>query len=178
MVGSPSSESSTRRWHRLIEHYTPDGTLGRLILAACVGTASATALFIAAIVTSAMAGLWFFLAPLAAGFGLAAGLLAIVTLWPVYLSLIGNVESPRAYMKAGTHSASDSFDTGTIQSFASSDSEDAVANLKRQYAAGDISEKELDERVENLLHVDEVASRASEERRYESKNAGRQKERN
>lgn len=82
-----------------------------------------------------------------------------------------------------------SFDAGATQSattgmhtdtsLSNDRSDGAVDNLKRQYAAGNLSEEELDQRVENLLHVDEVASQAKEKRRRkESTGVSRQRERN
>ena len=172
MVGSPPSKSRTHRWHRVVEHYTPSGALGRLILAACTGTVSFSGFLVAAAVINTVSALWFLVAPLAAGFSIATALLTLVTLWPVYLSLIGNVESPESYMNKGRTTARPV--EASAASFGATPerepADDAIDEIKRQYAEGDITEEELDERVENLLRVDEVRSRANRRKRQKQRN--------
>ncbi|WP_135829639.1 SHOCT domain-containing protein [Halorussus halobius] len=154
MDGPPLGKSNRQSWHELVEHYTPDGWLGRLLLAAATGTVGGTALFLAFFV-------WPILAPLAAAVGLAGVGLALVALWPVYLSLIGNVESASAYPVGGaSRTATDAdsvFGVDATDSTAggdADDSDDAVELLKRRYAAGDITEEEFERRVDDLLDAD------------------------
>jgi uncharacterized membrane protein len=63
-------------------------------------------------------------------------------MWPIYLSLIGNVESTKAYTQMNTTPSHDESGDGSL------------AIVKRQYAAGHISEREFERRVENLLSTD------------------------
>jgi hypothetical protein len=73
----------------------------------------------------------------------------------VYLSLIGNIDSPEAYGRNGSKAAqsiagTDEYDEG--------DAEPAEI-LKRKYAAGEISDSEFERRLDNLLDADEVTRR-------------------
>ncbi|EMA41433.1 hypothetical protein C447_01225 [Halococcus hamelinensis 100A6] len=86
--------------------------------------------------------LWTPIALVLAAVGSGAVLLSVVMLWPVYLSLIGNLESTRAYSKTNTTTT-----TGT-------DHDDPLTVVKRQYAAGTISETEFERRVGTLLDTD------------------------
>lgn len=144
-------------WHRLIERYTPDGILGRLLLGAvgCGVSASALTLAVWGAVTFTPLSLAFAL--LTGVVGLAAGVLGVTTLWPVYLSLIGNVDSPAAYAErvAGSPAA--------VSAGCETD-EDDVARLKRRYAAGDLSEGEFERRLDRLLEADERVRRRDDDR--------------
>ncbi|QLG27612.1 SHOCT domain-containing protein [Halorarum halophilum] len=139
--------SPLRRLHRLLEHYTPDGTLGRLLLGGPL-LVLAPVLFFGgfAMVTGAMSflvfvtGLVFLLA------SPPSLVLGVVCLWPVYLSLIGNLESPEAY-------------PGTNRPTGRSDYEEDAnpeATLKRRYAEGDITREEFEERLDALLDAGEL----------------------
>ncbi|WP_436346283.1 SHOCT domain-containing protein [Natronorubrum sp. FCH18a] len=145
MTPRSSRRSLVRRFRSRVEHYTPDGALGRWLLGSGVGTV----------------GLWFFALAFFDGtlsifvsvllLGLAAPLLlfAGLVLWPVYLSLIGNLESPDAYSVGdGTTAEPDTAsETG---------GEDPLEVVKRRYANGEITEAEFEHRLENLLEVDSV----------------------
>ena len=150
---STASDASTGRGlHRLIEHYTPQGTLGRVLLGV-VALGLSPVLLLGAV--AGMGG-FFSLLPFVAGVlslvgGVAAALVGVVALWPVYLSAIGNVESPADYM-GGT--------AGRRRSPpASLDAEetdlDAEELLKRRYASGDLSREEFERRLDTLLDGDE-----------------------
>lgn len=138
--------SPLRRLHRLLEHYTPDGTLGRLLLGVPLFVLAPVLFFGGiAMFTGAMSfivfvtGLFFLLA------SPPSLVLGVVCLWPVYLSLIGNLESPEAY-------------SGTNRPTRRSDREEDAspeATLKRRYAEGDITREEFEERLDALLDVDE-----------------------
>ena len=138
MVDRTSSRESTgRRVQRTIEHYTPDGALGRFLFGSVTGSL----------------GLWFLawaileptmlLLPIVL-LGLAVSLLtlSVTTLWPVYLSLVGNLESPEEY-------GVDRTETSEITE------EDPIAALKRRYASGELSESEFERRLDTLLEADD-----------------------
>ncbi|MFC4549106.1 MULTISPECIES: SHOCT domain-containing protein [Halorussus] len=133
-----ADESTLRALHRLVEHYTPDGTLGRTLLG---GTALVLApiLFFGGIEMLSPAAT--FTAFVTGLFGTVVGppafLLGVVTLWPVYLSLIGNVESPSAYPEgAATPRAN---------------RQDAEDVLKRRYAAGELTRDEFERRLDAVM---------------------------
>ena len=138
--------SSLRRLHRLLEHYTPDGTLGRLLLGVPL-FALAPVLFFGgfAMLTGAMSlpvfvtGLVFLLS------FLPSLVLGLVCLWPVYLSLIGNLESPEAYPGTGRPAVRSDRRVDT----------NPEATLKRRYAEGKITREEFEERLDALLDADE-----------------------
>jgi len=150
MVNRPSSESKLRRWHRLVEHYTPDGALGRLLLS--MGFGSLSVFFFgtafASLSNTGLFGIFLFF-PFLMSVSLGALLLTAVVLWPVYLSLIGNVESARAYPVSSQ-----------VDDSGRSDEKDAIEVLKRKYAAGKVSESEFERRLETLLGTEEFTSRS------------------
>lgn len=127
-------------WHERIERYTPNTAFGRLLLAIPCGSVGVYSFTwsVATLITSG--ALW--LPLLLAGVSLGAIIFSIMMLWPIYLSLIGTVESPNAYTQVNT----------TLSHEERRD--DSLAVVKRQYAAGHISETEFEHRVENLLHAD------------------------
>ena len=142
-------DSTLRALHRLVEHYTPDGALGRTLLG---GTALLLAPFL---FFGGIAGLGgassfaaFVLALFAAVLGVPALLVGVLTLWPVYLSLIGNVESAAAYPDGAAGPAEER--------------ETAEDILKRRYAAGELSQEEFERRLDSVL---ETSGRAREPRR-------------
>lgn len=144
----PPSSSDRIGLHRLIEQYTPNSAIGRLLLAAAAGVIGGFTFWLALVgvlVGGLLSGL-FGLA--AAGVALGMGVLIVVTLWPVYLSLIGNVESATAY-------------SDRIESSATERDDGPVALLQRRYANGEIPEAEFERRLDELLDADE-RSRASE----------------
>lgn len=146
MNSSRSRRPLSRRLRERIEHYTPDGALGRWLLGSVVGTAGLWFLGLA-LFDPTLTLLWSVLL-----FGLAAPslLFAGLVLWPVYLSLIGNLES------AADYSTGDAADAGTEPGSETDDEEDPVAILKRRYASGEITEAEFERRLEGLLDADSV----------------------
>ncbi|WP_132058073.1 SHOCT domain-containing protein [Halorussus amylolyticus] len=164
MSGPRTSKSSLRPWHARVEHYTPGGPVGRLLLATAAVSVGGSALFFAVVSVVSAVAFWPVLATLASGIGLGAVGLALVVLWPVYLSLIGNVESASEYPETA--------------SVASLSDEDAVSVLKRRYAAGDISESEFERQVDDLLGVEGVLDSHRESTGRERGNAVRDTERN
>jgi uncharacterized membrane protein len=142
MVSHSSPQSATRhRWHELLERYTPNGASGRLLIAIPSGSVGVYSLIwsVAMIITSSI--LWLPLLLVLAGVSLGVIIFALMMIWPVYLSLIGNVESAKAYPQTSATPSEKNHD-------------DSIAVVKRQYAAGNISEEEFEQRVENLLHAD------------------------
>ena len=137
--------SPLRRWHRLLEHYTPDGTLGRLVLGGPL-LFLAPILFFGGFATFAGAISFplFLVGLLVFGASIPAAVVGVVCLWPVYLRLIGNVESPEAYPDG----------TGAVRSTAV-DGDDAEATLKRRYAEGEITHEEFEARLDALFDADE-----------------------
>lgn len=125
--------------HALIEHYTPDGTLGRLLFGLVVGSVAGTTLI------AGIGGL--FLGELGAFvlgvFGIALGapgvVAALAALWPVYLSLIGNLDSPETY------AVGEGLETPEA---------DPEAILQRRYAEGEISRETFERRLDDLLAAD------------------------
>lgn len=135
----PSTSTAIRQ---LVEQYTPDGTLGRLLVACATAAAGLFGIWLTAVLLFASTTL----AGLAGGplTGVVSVLLltvAVLTLWPVYLSAIGRVDSPTAYSKALR------------------DSESArVEQLTDAYRAGELSEAELDQQLETVLENDRSES--------------------
>jgi uncharacterized membrane protein len=155
MVGPPPSRSDPDRgWHRLVEQYTPDGTVGRVLLALATSSAASLGFVLALAGFATFTLVSTFLALLTLGGALAASLLTVVVLWPVYLSLIGNIDSPADY---GTVAAA-----GTV----ARDDADATELLKREYAAGNISTEEFERRLDRLLDVEATRGSASQERQH------------
>jgi len=161
MIGS-SDTSTLRAIHRLLEQYTPDGTFGRLLLGLSTLGLSPALLFGGVnVVNGAISFVAFFTGLLATTLGPVAFLIGVVTLWPVYLSLIGNVESPADYPAASGHrrpsvgpSDTDSVEpvgAAGLSGGASSDDESPEAILKRRYAAGDIGDEEFERRLETVM---------------------------
>lgn len=145
---TPSPPSTGRRVHRLVEEYTPQGTLGRLLLGLSAFGVSPVLVFgglSGMTPTGAVALLPFVAGLLALVGGVAALVVGVVTLWPVYLSLIGNVESPADYpVGAAGRRRSGREPTDA-------DPDDAEELLKRRYAAGDLSREEFERRLDAIL---------------------------
>jgi len=102
-MNGTSDDSTVRALHRLVEHYTPDGTPGRTLLGV-TALVLAPPLFFGGIgmVNTAATFASFVTGLFGTAVGAPAFVLGVVVLWPVYLSLIGNVESPAAYPKGST----------------------------------------------------------------------------
>ncbi|WP_117591126.1 SHOCT domain-containing protein [Haloprofundus halophilus] len=166
MVGDPPEQSTLRQSHRLVEHYTPDGMLGRLLHASVTGALSGGAFLLAIFGLASFGFVWFITGVLAAVVGVVAALLTVLTLWPVYLSLIGNVDSPEKYGRTGSPS------TPAAKRAADTDPSEI---LKRKYAAGELSDEEFERRLDTLLDADEVARRGSDGENAASKRTLRER---
>ncbi|KTG11174.1 hypothetical protein AUR64_05555 [Haloprofundus marisrubri] len=162
MVGPSTEQSTVRKAHRLVEHYTPDSTFGRLLLASATGAFTGSALLFSLFGFGSLGFGWFFVGLLALGLSIVAGLLTVLVLWPVYLSLIGNLDSPQSYGNAKPKStriySTDSVDRTDRAD--SPDSSNPSEILKRKYAAGELSDEEFERRLDTLLNADETTRRA------------------
>jgi len=150
------------RVHALLEQYTPDGWLGRLLLGLVAGSVAGTLVPVGLFALGAFTFFSVLTGMLALPAGIAAAVVAVVTLWPVYLSLIGNLESAADYEHpAATTRRSSGFDADSTPARDLADDqadpteEDSVALLKRRYAAGELSDEEFERRLGRLLDADE-----------------------
>ncbi|MFC7096688.1 SHOCT domain-containing protein [Halobaculum marinum] len=134
---SADDPSTRRSLHRLVEHYTPNGVLGRLLFASGAGVATLLSLFVAVSGGGLLGAIGFVVGSIAM---LTAGVLGLVVLWPVYLSLIGNVDSAADYPQSPRR-------TAAVADAA--DSPEAV--LKRRYAAGEIDHEEFEARLDRVV---------------------------
>ena len=131
---------------RLVETYTPDGTLGRLGLGAVTAPVGVYSLLVAVGFLFNPALVSWLLVPTAAAVGVALVSLTLLTLWPIYLSLIGRIDSPAEYADAVRSS--------------SAPSPSPVERLKAEYRRGRLSEEEFENALEAVL---EEADRPSPE---------------
>lgn len=139
MNGRPADPSPQLR--EIVEEYTPDGIAGRLLLALASGGLSLfTFWMFAAWAFNGPGGFWLIFSVVPGAVSVVAVILALLVLWPVYLSLIGQVDSASEY--------------STDQADAQPDDELPVATLKREYAQGNVSEEEFERRLETLLDAD------------------------
>lgn len=122
---------------QFVEEYTPDGTAGRLGLATVTGLVGGCMLWLAAVgVVIGTAFSTLLLTPITAiGFFLCL-VLTVLTLWPVYLSAIGRVESPSEY--------SNKVRKQSLRS--------PTEQLKQEYQKGSLSEDDLEQELEAVLN--------------------------
>ncbi|WP_255191502.1 hypothetical protein [Natronobeatus ordinarius] len=126
---------------RLVETYTPDGTLGRLGLGAVTAPVGVYSLIVAVGFLLNPALVSWLLVPTAAAVGVALVSLTLLTLWPVYLSLIGRIDRPTEYADAARSSPSPS--------------PSPVERLKEEYRRGRLSEEEFENALEAALEAPE-----------------------
>ena len=133
MTRPPADDPDT---HALIEHYTPDGTLGRLLFGLLVGSVGAgTAMVgLAGVFAGTLSAFLVGLAGLLVGTPLFV--VALAALWPVYLSVIGNLREPAAY------GVGDGLETPEA---------DPEEILQRRYAAGELTREEFERRLDDVL---------------------------
>lgn len=143
-----------------LARYTPDGALGRLLLATLAAPVAVVAFWFAIVGFAVASGLGTALGVFYGGLSVGATVLVLLLLWPVYLSLIGELESTADYR--GWRARSDG---------GASHESQAVATLKREYAAGELSESEFERRLERVLGV-EAAERVLGASRSESVDRG------
>lgn len=141
-------------WHRLIEQYTPDGTLVRVLLAIVSGFSGGLAFDLAIVGLSTSNFFLSLFAPVAIFISLTVTIFTITILWPIYLSLIGEIESVDAYPSG---------DAAPVP-HKNGEPDTAIEMLKRRYAAGDISENEFERRIENLLQRDSTGQNITDGR--------------
>lgn len=135
-----------------MERYTPDGTLGRLLMGLGGGGVSLyTGVYGLATLfgTTSLGGLIALVFGSVFAVGGAVGLfVALLTLWPVYLSLIGNVDRPAAY---GTRNDASTRSVAETSGSPTADGDDPVATLERRYTAGEITHEEFERRLDRLV---------------------------
>lgn len=144
--------------HALIEHYTPDGTLGRLLFGLVVGGAAGTALIggIGGLLLGELGA--FVLGILGVVFGTVGVGVALAALWPVYLSLIGNLETP------ATYAVGDGVETPEAG---------PAAILQRRYAEGEISRETFERRLDDVLAADAGRRDSGDDRRADGPRTSR-----
>lgn len=152
-MSDPPSQSGVRGWHQRIEHYTPDGTIGRFLFGVVAGLGLGGFLFFAGIVqvlgpTSAL-----LLSELVGLVSIPVGavlmIVSLVVLWPVYLSLIGNLDSASDYEIGNTHRSK----SPTSRTRDRSDGTGPIEALKRRYASGEISHEEFERRLDDIVNA-------------------------
>jgi uncharacterized membrane protein len=135
--------STDHGWHELIEHYTPEGTFGRVLFGFIVGSVS---MFLGVLGFAGMVNTFgvlpFLLGIIGTAIGLAGAGIAITALWPVYLSLIDNIDSPASY-GVGSGIGSGTFDGA----------DDPESILKQRYAAGEITREEFERRLDGVMET-------------------------
>lgn len=154
MTDSPDA-STLRLLHRTIEHYTPDGPLGRLLLGAILLGGGISAFPIGMFTLLNPVSLASFLAGMVfTPLGAAAVVVGLTALWPVYLSLIGNVDAPADYPEGATPPSTRGNETSPAEV------------LKRRYAEGEIDREEFERRLDDLVNPgDEDSARDPERQR-------------
>ncbi|MEZ3116175.1 SHOCT domain-containing protein [Halobaculum sp. MBLA0147] len=138
MDGPPHDDSGrdAPSRHELIEHYTPDGTIGRVLLGVGLSVGGGFTALIGLAGVLQLDLLAFLAGLVGIGLGLSALVVGLVTLWPVYLAAIGNVDSPAAYGVGLDRTHRDG---------------DPVTILERRYAAGELSREEFERRLDDVL---------------------------
>ena len=123
------------RLHDLVESYTPDGTRGRVGLAAVAGPVG---VYVFMLAFGFLVNPWIgslVVVPAAAVAGTLLTTLAVLMLWPVYLAAIGRIDSPTAYLDGPSDDPEPS----------------PEERLKRQYERGLLSEEEFERELEAVL---------------------------
>lgn len=149
----------TRRIQRHVERYTPDGTIGRVILALTSGIASGVSLFVSLAFLFPPVPISLLIVPIFGSIGLGAAVLTLLMVWPVYLSVIGNVDSPTDYAQQVYSSSNRSAIPPLDQQQSAShndESDDALVVLRNRYARGEISEQAFERRLEQLLATESI----------------------
>lgn len=149
----------TRRIQRHVEEYTPDGTLGRVILALTSGIASGLSLVVSLAFFFTPVPISLLIVPIFGSIGLGTAVLSLLMLWPVYLSAIGNVDSPTDYARKVRPPSKRSTVEPLDQqqpSPSSDEPDDALVVLRNRYASGEISEQAFERQLEKLLTTESV----------------------
>lgn len=136
MINSSTHAGGGTQVRRLVEKYTPDGTLGRLGLATATGSIGGFLLWVSAVGLFAGTAVSAFLItpPAAIGFAVCT-IVTILTLWPVYLSAIGRVDSPVEYSRELRGQSQLS----------------PTDQLKDEYQKGELSEDDLERELETVF---------------------------
>ena len=145
--------------HRNIERFTPNSAVGRGLFAfLALGFAgfSVWPAFLGLVLTGGLGAL---LSLFVLTVGATVGLLGLVVLWPIYLSLLGQVDSVSEYSTTGRTSSFDGLDEGNPEE------DEPLALLKHQYTSGTISEAEFERRLDQLLGMDHVSAERADDAR-------------
>ena len=155
----PARSRLPRRIQRSIEEYTPNGTVGRLVIAALSGLGSGISLYISLVFFFNPVLISLLFIPLFGSVGVATAALAFLMLWPIYVSAIGNVDSPAGYA-ANIRASSDRQPVDAAGSRRTSGGNDqadeALTALRNRYARGEISDQAFEQRLERLLETESV----------------------
>lgn len=147
-------ESFLTLLQQLVETYTPDGAVGRLLFGGLTGSVGAFALYVALgflLFTGTTVGT-LLVVPLAALLGSVFGALSLTVLWPVYLSAIGRVESPQQYSRKLRERANGARPPRPSESESATPNESSAAErLQSAYLQGAISEATFERELEKLL---------------------------
>lgn len=146
--------------HRGIEHYTPDSTAGRVFFAFATAGFTGFGVWLAFLGLVLTGGLGALLSLFVLAVGVTVGLLGLVVLWPIYLSLIGHVESASEYPQTGRTASFDGLDEHD-----GAEEDEPLALLKHQYTSGTISEAEFERRLDHLLGTDRVPPERADDAR-------------
>lgn len=130
------SRSTDGRIWGLVEEYTPDTTIGRIVLATLTAPIGFYSLMLA---FGFLVNPWvgsLLIVPAGAILGIALTITTVLTLWPVYLSAIGRIDSPEEYRSE----VKDEADRTPIE------------QLKLRYQHGELTEEAFEREVETLLN--------------------------
>ena len=142
--------------HRRIEQFTPDSAGGRGLFAFTTTGFAGVSVWLAFLGLVLTGGLGALLSLIVLTVGAMVGLTGLVVLWPIYLSLLGHVESVSEYPRR----------TSSFDGLGEKTEEDEpLALLKHQYTSGTISEAEFERRLDQLLGTDRVSAERADDAR-------------
>lgn len=138
---------------RYVEKYTPDSAVGRMIFSIVSGPIAGFSLLLSVgfLYSPVMPSV--LTVPVTGSVGVALGILTAFVLWPVYLSVIGNVPAPSAYAEPVQAS---SFDVANNVAEHRAGENVALQRLRERYATGELSEEAFEKRVESLVATEVV----------------------
>ncbi len=99
--------------------------------------------------------LWLLIAVLTVGFTALSGAIGLPEVVPGVLAIVGFVILTPLFLFWGEEIAEIWFDESEAQSQSDSPELDALAELKRRYAQGEIGDEEFERRLDRLLELDD-----------------------